>query len=235
MGCGVGKMGYYRQGNSYHVYKIKSGDTLSGVSERYGVSAEKVAMINNIKNPNKLRAGQKIKIPANSRAGSAADVSSGRKAGKGSGKSSRRKTYGKIAYTRSAPEPEIVKGKVKKYGLQWPLKGVLYSKFGMRNGRHHDGIDISAPRGTVIRAAGDGKVLFSNVHRGYGNLIIIGHTKTLVTVYAHNEKNLVKVGDKVKRGEKIALVGQTGRATGPHLHFEVRIGTKPQNPLKYLP
>ncbi len=100
----------------------------------------------------------------------------------------------------------------------------------------HEGVDISAPKGTGVLAADDGKVVYSdNSIRGYGNMIIIKHAGKLTTVYAHNRVNLVDTGDFVKKGQKIAEVGATGRASGPHLHFEVRIGEKPVDPEFYLP
>src|SRR5439155_10667067 len=103
--------------------------------------------------------------------------------------------------------------------LAWPAPGVLISGFGERERDRHDGIDLACPEGTPIRAAEDGIVLFSGEQRGYGNLVLIGHDRDVVTVYAHNERNLVSEGDKVSRGEQIARVGHTGNATGPHLHF----------------
>jgi len=118
--------------------------------------------------------------------------------------------------------------------LAWPAPGVLISGFGERERDHHDGIDLACPEGTPVRAAEDGIVLFSGEQRGYGNLVLLAHDRDVVTVYAHNAKNLVSQGDKVSRGEQIARVGKTGNATGPHLHFEVRVGTQPRDPLGFL-
>jgi murein DD-endopeptidase MepM/ murein hydrolase activator NlpD len=99
----------------------------------------------------------------------------------------------------------------------------------------HDGIDISAPAGSAVLAADDGKVTYSgNTIRGYGNMIVLKHAGNLATVYAHNRKNLVHEGEMVRRGQKIAEVGETGRATGSHCHFEVRLGKQAVNPLFYL-
>ena len=117
----------------------------------------------------------------------------------------------------------------------WPVKGTLTSKFGIRGEKQHKGIDIGSPEGTPVYAAADGKVVLSNESGDYGLLIIIQHPDNSFTVYAHNSKNLVKDGSSVKQGDKIAEVGQTGGATGPHLHFEIRIGAKPVDPLLYLP
>ncbi|GBD03435.1 Murein hydrolase activator NlpD [bacterium HR19] len=115
-----------------------------------------------------------------------------------------------------------------------PVKGKVISNFGDRNGREHKGVDISAPEGTDILAAEDGVVIFSGFLKGYGNVVIIKHEGDYFTVYAHNKYNTVKENEFVKRGQVIGKVGQTGNATTPHLHFEVRRGTKPLNPLDFL-
>lgn len=117
----------------------------------------------------------------------------------------------------------------------WPVEGIFFSKFGARRGRHHDGIDISAPAGTPIVAAADGEVVFSGRGKGYGNIIFLSHSDEYITVYAHNRANLVESGDQVKQGEVIAKLGRTGRATGNHLHFEVRHNKVIKDPLSFLP
>jgi len=99
--------------------------------------------------------------------------------------------------------------------------------------RFHSGMDFSAPVGTDIYATGDGQVVFSGWRQGYGNCIIIDHGYDFKTLYGHQSKNLVRVGQKVTRGEVIGLVGNTGKSTGPHLHYEVLIHGKPDNPAKY--
>jgi lipoprotein NlpD len=119
--------------------------------------------------------------------------------------------------------------------LAWPLKGVLYGRFGVRAGKRHDGIDIAAPEGTPVLAAAAGTVIYAGEQPGYGAIVILRHEGGLVTLYAHNARLLVEEGARVKRGEPVARVGQTGRTTGPHLHFEVRDGTRPRNPLLFLP
>jgi murein DD-endopeptidase MepM/ murein hydrolase activator NlpD len=101
--------------------------------------------------------------------------------------------------------------------------------------RRHDGIDIPAAKDTPIRAAADGVVLFSDWGPGgYGRIVIIRHDQDMVTLYAHNERNLVQVGQTVRQGEQIATVGKTGRATAYHVHFEIRHKTTPVSPLQYL-
>jgi murein DD-endopeptidase MepM/ murein hydrolase activator NlpD len=118
--------------------------------------------------------------------------------------------------------------------------GLMGSRFGPRSdpftGRSamHEGIDFNAPTGTPILAAGGGHVLYAGPHSSYGNHVDIDHGNGVVTRYAHASKLLVKEGDIVKQGQKIAEVGSTGRSTGSHLHFEVRVQEQAQDPLKYL-
>lgn len=120
--------------------------------------------------------------------------------------------------------------------LAWPVPGGrLSSGFGPRQGRPHEGIDIAAPEGTPILAAQDGRVLYAGAGiRGYGNFIMIRHAGDLVTIYAHNRRNHVEEGQMVRQGEVIGEVGRSGRATGYHLHFEVRRRETPLDPLRYL-
>ncbi|MCA9670906.1 MAG: M23 family metallopeptidase, partial [Myxococcales bacterium] len=120
-------------------------------------------------------------------------------------------------------------------GMLWPVAGgTLSSRFGPRGGRPHEGIDIAAPAGSAVRAAAAGVVIYAGAGiRGYGNLVIVRHRR-LVTVYAHNRKNLVRRGTRVARGDVVAEVGSSGRATGNHLHFEVRVGETPRDPLRYV-
>lgn len=121
--------------------------------------------------------------------------------------------------------------------LGWPLKDVkVTSNFGRRSKGFHEGIDLRAAPGTPVYAAEAGTVLYADKRiRGYGRMIVISHPGNVATVYAHNSKTLVRKGQKVARGQKIAVSGSTGRATGPHLHFEVREGVTAVDPLRFLP
>ncbi len=123
-----------------------------------------------------------------------------------------------------------------KQRLLWPLpKGVVTSHFGVRGPRIHGGTDISAPKGTPVFASWDGEVIFSGRKGSYGKAMVIKH-RFGYTLYGHLHRTLKRKGTKVKVGDLIAEVGATGRATGPHLHFEVRSLTgKPYNPLALLP
>ena len=122
----------------------------------------------------------------------------------------------------------------------WPVRGWVTSHFGWRESPHgsgtkrHVGLDIAAPIGTPIVAAADGYVIFAAYDRAYGNVMVVDHGYGLTSKYAHCSKFIAETGDRVKRGELIARVGNTGRSTGPHLHFEVREDGVPTNPLKFL-
>jgi murein DD-endopeptidase MepM/ murein hydrolase activator NlpD len=117
----------------------------------------------------------------------------------------------------------------------WPADGSVSSRFGPRGNSNHDGIDISAPEGTPVRAAADGVVIYCDVLRGYGNVVIVDHKDGLSSVYAHNKLNLARVGARVRRGDVIASMGQTGKTTGPNLHFEIRRHNVARDPIRYLP
>lgn len=119
--------------------------------------------------------------------------------------------------------------------MAWPVGGLLSSLFGRRDGKPHQGIDLSVPQGSAVRAACDGVVVYAGHGlRGYGNLVILAHADQLMTVYAHNYKLLVQVGQKVARNSVIALSGKTGHVTAPHLHFEVRQRSRAEDPLRFL-
>ncbi len=118
--------------------------------------------------------------------------------------------------------------------FQRPVQGRISSRFGMRWGRMHNGIDVAANTGTPIYAADGGKVVFAGWLGAYGYLVRIHHDNEYETYYAHCSQILVKNGQRVAKGEIIARVGSTGRSTGPHLHFEIRKNNTPQNPLNYI-
>ncbi len=120
--------------------------------------------------------------------------------------------------------------------MHWPLEGRVSSGFGWRQDPFtgeqawHSGVDMVAPKGTPIGAAWDGRVVFVGQRGGYGNMVVLEHAGGWRSYYAHNDRNTVKVGDKIQAGQQIATVGSTGRSTGPHLHFEVRQGATAWNP-----
>lgn len=220
--------GLYACGSPYGIYHtVQKCQTLYRISKTYNVSVEEIMNINNIDDPSTLKVGDRIFIPGASRELSV-------------------ESYCEVS--RNEPETKRDEKKpniVKKYddkniptlsNFIWPVKGKLFSRFEQTKERRHDGIDISAPEGTPIRAAADGRVIYSGSGiRGYGNIIIIKHANNFFTVYAHNSENNVLEGDIVKQGQIIGKVGKTGKTSGPHLHFEIRKGKTPVDPLKLLP
>ncbi len=120
----------------------------------------------------------------------------------------------------------------------WPIKGYVTREFHVAGGEaqemYHPGMDIAAKRNTPVRASADGVVTTSGWDDTYGYLVVIDHGFGISTVYGHNSRNLVHVGDRVSRGQTIAFLGSTGKSTAPHLHFEVRKNAVPENPRKYL-
>jgi lipoprotein NlpD len=197
----------------YHT--LQKGQTLYQIATIYDLNVEVLQRANHIGDPKKIRTGTQLWIPGARRVLSVPATDKTRRAKK-----------------KRLP-PNVIP---RKSFLVWPTKGTLTSRFGMRNGRKHEGIDIAAPKGTPIHAAAGGEVVFSGWGpTGYGKMVIIKHQHHLTTLYAHNSKLIAKKGSRVTQGQKISLMGSTGRSTGPHLHFEVRDDTQPKDPIKYLP
>jgi murein DD-endopeptidase MepM/ murein hydrolase activator NlpD len=196
---------------TYHV--VRPGETLSRIGDAYGVPYEKIARANDLDDPSRIRVGQRLLIPDAKKAGRVVALENG-------GAPSRRGD-GK---PKDAPL------------LRWPIvEGTVTSGFGPRGGGFHDGIDIAAPAGTPVYAAAAGRVAYCSRLPGYGNVIIVRHGGGYATVYAHNRKHDVNEGEPVKEGQMIARVGESGRTTGPNLHFEVRRENVAHNPLYFLP
>ncbi|HHX24271.1 MAG TPA: peptidoglycan DD-metalloendopeptidase family protein [Thermoanaerobacterales bacterium] len=116
----------------------------------------------------------------------------------------------------------------------WPIVGQITSPYGWRGREFHAGIDICQSKGAPVRASNSGTVTFAGWRGGYGNLVIINHGGGIETYYAHNSSLLVSVGQQVEKSQQIATVGSTGRSTGPHVHFEIRVNGSPVNPMEYL-
>ena len=227
---------YYESFNSYHqksdgiYHPVKKGQTLYAIAKAYGVRVDELQSINGIRDPSDIDVGHHLWIPD---AQQLLYVAPTVERVPGVAKSTAPRKKKSITKKKRVTKRKTASAKRK---LMWPVKGgTLTSRFGTRNGKNHHGIDIGARRGTPIRAANAGKVEFSGWGpTGYGLMIIIKHPGNLTTVYAHNSRNLVKKGHKVKRGQMIARVGKTGRASGPHVHFEVRNDAHAKNPLLYL-
>ena len=121
-------------------------------------------------------------------------------------------------------------------GFRWPVRGRVIAGFGPKpTGQQNDGINIAVPEGTPVKASDDGVVAYSgNELKGYGNLVLVRHANGHVTAYAHASELMVKRGDSVKRGQTIAKSGQTGNVSSPQLHFEIRKGATPVDPMQFL-
>lgn len=196
------------------VHVVRSGETLWDISLRYGVKLEDVMARNELGHSDWIKPGQRILV-------SGAPLPRHRQI---------------AAQSRSRTGPVMADASLLRSGgaFIWPARGTLTSRFGWRYRRHHEGIDLAAPRGTPIYAARDGVVEFSGWRGGYGRAVFVNHGGGIVTVYGHASKLLVDAGQRVKKGQLIAKVGCTGVCTGSHLHFEVRVGGRATNPLPYL-
>ena len=120
--------------------------------------------------------------------------------------------------------------------FRWPVRGRVIASYGAKtNGKSNDGINVAVPEGTPVKAAEDGVVAYSgNELKGYGNLILVRHANGYVTAYAHASELMVKRGETIKRGQVIAKSGQSGEVGSPQLHFEIRKGSSPVDPLSFL-
>ena len=201
-------------------HPLQRGDTLLGMARRYRIPVQDIEEINGLQRSDTLVAGRKIFIPGASKV---LPITAG-------------EGPSKVDSSRNKDKPPARNTRTGKETMAWPvIGGKLSSRFGPRGKRAHEGIDIAAPEGTAVVAARSGTVIYAGSGvKGYGEMIIIRHAEGLVTVYAHNRRNLVQEGVEVRRGQVIAEVGHTGRTTGNHLHFEVRKGETPKNPLKYV-
>lgn len=213
---------------------VGTGETLWRIAKAYNIRLEYLAKVNGIRNFRDIKIGRKIFIPGAKKVLKIvpAKPDSQRIAVRHKASTRRSGTTNKPVANNRFQKTAAAKVK----SLIWPADGRMTSPFGLRWGSKHEGIDIAVPMGTEIKAVAPGKVIYSdNKMRYYGNVVILKHEGGYFSIYAHNSVNLVKAGTMVNQGDIIAKVGQSGRATGPHLHFEIRKGDKPINPLRYLP
>ncbi|MBU3609530.1 peptidoglycan DD-metalloendopeptidase family protein [Polynucleobacter wuianus] len=204
-------------------YRVKKGDTLARIALDHGQGPRDVAQWNKAENPNfnpnVIEVGDLILIkpPASAKAVKPVDNKP---------TASAQKVDAPAPAETSKPEVVAEPG----IRLSWPAKGKVTGEFNETN----KGIDIAGKVGEPVLAAADGKVVYAgNSLRGYGNLVIVKHDNTYLTAYAHNSKLLVKEGDSVRKGQKIAEMGDTD-TNAPKLHFELRVNGKPVNPTPYL-
>jgi murein DD-endopeptidase MepM/ murein hydrolase activator NlpD len=226
----LGQTGGQTRGQTVHI--VRSGDSISRIAAYYSVARKSLIDVNKLARPGQLRIGQRLVVP-------------GARVAAGGGSVQLIDAVldnGDVLFVRAGPRrvptrfymasPEV-DGRA--LDFTWPVDGRIISPFGKRHGGWHAGMDIKAEIGTPILAAAPGVVISTGQERAYGRVIRIEHDSGFVTIYAHNLENLVEVGDRVSGGTIIATVGRTGRATTPHLHFEVRHEGMVYNPLHLLP
>ena len=222
-------------------YTMQDGDTIEAVSKRYGVSMNKIRQVNAELDVASLKKGDEVFLPGAKPEGLVENKEVKLVEVRKPAPAKTQKTAAKPSTTK-ADKPAIGEIAVRKAkgGFRWPIMGRINSPFGWR--QHpitrrkdfHTGIDIKANRNDPIKAAGSGKVVYSGWMGGYGKVLVIEHSNGQSTLYAHCSSLLAGKGASVSSGQLVARVGTTGRSTGPHLHFEVRNGNSPVNPIKYL-
>ena len=203
-----------RTGGNVHI--VRSGDTLFSIAWAAGVDYRALGRWNGIRSPYVIRPGQRIKLTPPARSPS-------------------KNTAPPVPADTAAAKPksQATTSSVSKSGWIWPVEGPILAKFSTRSGRK--GIDIGGANGRGVRAAAGGRVVYAGSGlRGYGKLIIVKHDEVYLSAYAHNSKLLVQDGTSVKKGQQIALMGDTG-TDRVKLHFEIRRRGKPVDPLKFLP
>ncbi|MGH6770740.1 MAG: peptidoglycan DD-metalloendopeptidase family protein [Xanthobacteraceae bacterium] len=245
-----------RPASGQHVHVVAPGDTLYKISRMYKKPLVEIARANNIAPHSKLNIGDRLVIPGGARVsrlprkdtpkiaqakqlGTTAAPKAAPKAQRVAARSSAPTTESASVVTpsASAPAPQHpVRAASAAPSFRWPAKGRIIAGYGPRtNGQQNDGINLALPEGTPVKAAEDGVVAYAgNELKGYGNLVLVRHSNGYVTAYAHAKELLVKRGDPIKRGQVIARSGQTGNVDGPQLHFEIRKGPTPLDPVPLL-
>jgi murein DD-endopeptidase MepM/ murein hydrolase activator NlpD len=233
------------------VHVVNPGETLASIAHHNHISAAELAKANNLDASAKLKLGSRLNVPSKAGApvtaapqgviAGAAPVttvpaSNTKMAAAGQQQSAR---LAQANPPEEAPAETPVKAGEATGALptfRWPARGKVIAAFGTKtNGKSNDGINVAVPEGTPVKAAEDGVVAYSgNELKGYGNLVLVRHSNGYVTAYAHASELLVKRGDTIKRGQVIAKSGQSGEVGSPQLHFEIRKGSQPVDPLQFL-
>ena len=233
------------------VHVVNPGDTLAGIARHNHVSVTELAKANNLDASAKLKLGAKLTVPGAKTAAVAAPAPAVVQPIAVSTAPATKMAAATVApqsarLAQATPAPEdtaaaAAPGKASEATgalptFRWPVRGKVITTYGAKtNGKSNDGINLAVPEGTPVKAAEDGVVAYSgNELKGYGNLILVRHTNGYVTAYAHASELLVKRGDSIKRGQVIAKSGQSGEVGSPQLHFEIRKGSVPVDPLQFL-
>ena len=238
------------------VHIVNRGDTLMSIARRNNVPVGELAKANNLDQSARLSLGMKLTVPGSKSAAVApvaqpvaaaatvqpvAPPATTKMAAAGGPPQAARLAQ---ATTNVAEEKPVVEAASVKSSeatgalptFRWPVRGKVITSYGAKtNGKSNDGINLAVPEGTPVKAAEDGVVAYSgNELKGYGNLVLVRHSNGYVTAYAHASELMVKRGDTIKRGQIIAKSGQSGEVGSPQLHFEIRKGSSPVDPLQFL-
>jgi len=240
---------------------VNRGDTLASIARKNHISAAELARANGIEPSAKLKLGTKLTVPGAKTAALAAPVAAapvgaapvaGTLQPVAAAPAPATKMAAVAAPVQSARLAQATANVEEKPAVEapakaaettsalptfrWPVRGKVVTSYGAKtNGKSNDGINLAVPEGTPVKAAEDGVVAYSgNELKGYGNLVLVRHSNGYVTAYAHASELLVKRGDTIKRGQVIAKSGQSGEVASPQLHFEIRKGSSPVDPLQFL-
>ncbi len=207
---------------------VRPGDTLYSLARANGVTVEEIARANRMRQPYELKVGAALVIPGSD--GSARVENAVLRREEPAPSADVRQIVKSAAYSKPAPVATVERI------FDWPVKGAVIGSYGaLSAGKRNEGVNIAAPVGTPVRAAAAGEVVYRGSELdGYGNLLLIKHADGFVTAYAHNDAMLVKKGQIVRQGEVIAKVGQSGAASEPQLHFEIRQNLRSVDPLAFL-
>ncbi len=230
-------------------YTVRPGESFHNIAKKHGVSSAQLADVNGITDPGSIRAGEVLILPTRANPVRKVHQMVKRSSKRPSDLKVRKVKTQAINLRASKKAPSTVgrkqqsvamKKSIKKGAVstafRWPVRGRIIGKFGPRtDGTHNDGINLAVPNGTKVKAAESGIVAYAGSElEGYGNLVLIRHSNDWVSAYAHNDKLMVKRGEKIKRGQIIARAGTSGSVEVPQVHFELRKGSKPVDPTKFM-
>lgn len=222
------------------MHVVKAGETLNEIAAKYNIDPPSLLLLNRLSSAGGLQPGQALMLPADEPMRRVTSVS--RRASTTTSSSAASSSSSSASTAKSTPTPERTtppaRGvQIRQAKFDWPIQGRILSAFGPKSqGLQNDGVNIAAEAGDPVRAAGDGVIVYAgNELAGYGELLLVEHDGGWITAYAHNRALNVKEGDRVSRGQVIAEAGQTGSVDTPQVHFEVRQGVSPVDPMQYLP